>query len=69
MPLRIGQMVETIGRIVSVGRTSMKEEVELVTEDLHTGTRKLCTTGSFVMIALDADGQPTQVPVFPHSAD
>jgi len=68
LPIRIGQMVETIGRIVSVGRTSMKVEVELVTEDLHTGTRKLCTTGSFVMIALDADGQPTSVRPMPESA-
>ena len=68
LPIRIGQMVETIGRIVSVGRTSMKVEVELVTEDLQTGTRKLCTRGEFVMIALDADGHPTEVPRMPASA-
>ena len=65
LPIRIGQMVETIGRIVSVGRTSMKVEVELVTEDLHSGERKLCTKGTFVMIALDAEGQPTTVPALP----
>lgn len=69
LPIRIGQMVETIGRIVSVGRTSMKVEVELVTEDLQTGMRKLCTRGEFVMIALDADGQPTAVPRMPAAQD
>jgi acyl-CoA hydrolase len=67
LPIRVGQMVETIGRIVSVGRTSMHVEVELVTEDLHSGERKLCTKGTFVMIALGADGQPTAVLPMPHS--
>lgn len=65
LPIRVGQMVETIGRIVSVGRSSMKVEVELVTEDLHTGTRQLCTRGEFVMIALDESGHPTPVPPMP----
>lgn len=65
LPIRIGQMVETVGRIVEVGRSSMKVEVELIAEDLHTGERKLCTRGHFVMIALDADGHPTSVPSLP----
>jgi acyl-CoA hydrolase len=65
LPIRIGQMVETIGRIVEVGRSSMKVEVELIAEDLHSGERKLCTRGHFVMIALDADGHPIAVPPLP----
>jgi acyl-CoA hydrolase len=65
LPIRIGQMVETVGRIVEVGRSSMKVEVELIAEDLHTGERKLCTRGHFVMIALDTDGHPTSVPSLP----
>ena len=65
LPIRVGQMVETIGRVVRVGRSSMTVEVELVTEDLHSGERKLCTKGTFVMIALDAEGQPTTVAALP----
>ena len=65
LPIRIGQMVETIGRIVEVGRSSMKVEVELVAEDLHSGERKLCTRGHFVMIALDEEGHPIAVPPLP----
>ena len=65
LPIRIGQMVETIGRVVRVGRSSMTVEVELVTEDLHSGERKLCTKGTFVMIALGDDGHPTAVPALP----
>src|SRR5690606_1202301 len=65
LPIRIGQMVDTIGRIVEVGRSSMKVEVELIAEDLHSGERKLCTRGHFVMIALGDDGQPIAVPALP----
>ena len=61
LPIRQGQMVETIGRVVEVGRSSIRVEVELIAEDLATGERKLCTRGHFVMIALGADGKPTPV--------
>ncbi|WNH49020.1 MULTISPECIES: acyl-CoA thioesterase [Stenotrophomonas] len=65
LPISVGQMVETVGRIVEVGRSSMKVEVELIAEDLHTGERKLCTRGHFVMIALDENHHPTAVPALP----
>lgn len=62
LPIRQGQLVETIARVVGVGRTSMQVDVELVAEDLLSGERELCTQGRFVMIALDGDGRPTGVP-------
>ena len=62
LPIRQGQLVETIARIVDVGRTSMQVDVELVAEDLLSGERETCTRGRFVMIALDAVGAPTPVP-------
>ncbi|MGG6461129.1 acyl-CoA thioesterase [Solilutibacter silvestris] len=61
-PVRKGQLVETIARVVKVGRSSMHVDVELVAEDLLTGDRKLCTRGQFVMIALDELGRPVQAP-------
>ena len=68
LPIRIGEMVETVGRVVEVGRSSMTVQVELIAEDLHSGERKLCTRGHFVMVALDADGRPTSVPPLPPQA-
>lgn len=62
LPIRVGQMVETVARIVGVGRSSMQVEVELITEDLLTGDRRTCTRGSFTMIALDGDGRPVAEP-------
>jgi acyl-CoA hydrolase len=61
VPVRQGQLVELVARIVGVGRSSIRVEVELHTEDPHAGTRHLCTRGHFAMIALDASGRPAPV--------
>lgn len=64
-PIHKGDLVEVIARIVKVGRSSMHVDVEVITEDLLSGDRKLCTRGHFVMIALDPLGRPTQAPPLP----
>lgn len=61
VPVRQGQLVELIARVVETGRSSMRVEVELHTEDAKAGTRQLCTRGHFVMIALDEDRKPAVV--------
>jgi acyl-CoA hydrolase len=43
----------------------MQVEVEMTAEDPLTGDRRVCTTGRFVMIALDSNGSPTPVPALP----
>ncbi|MCD7098066.1 acyl-CoA thioesterase [Stenotrophomonas sp. MMGLT7] len=67
-PIHKGDLVETIARIVKVGRTSMHVDVEVITENLLTGTRLLCTRGHFVMVALDTQGKPTPAPPLPDAA-
>lgn len=61
VPVRQGQLVELIARVIDVGRSSIRVAVELFAEDPHAGTRSLCTRGHFVMVALDADGRPNGV--------
>ncbi len=58
-PVRQGELVEVIGRVLSRGRTSMLVETELFSEDLLTGKRRLCTVSRFVMVAVDGEGRPT----------
>lgn len=65
LPVRQGQLVETIARVVEVGRSSMQVEVEVIAEDLLSGERELCTRGRFTMIALDARGRPAEVAALP----
>lgn len=60
-PVKAGNLVELIGRIGHVGRTSMSVDIEMYAEDLLTGERNLCTTGRFVLVAVGEDDRPTQV--------
>ena len=68
-PIHKGDLVEVVARIDKVGRSSMHVDVEVITENLLNGERKLCTRGKFVMIALDPLGRPTEVPALPAAAD
>jgi acyl-CoA hydrolase len=61
VPVRQGQLAEVVGRVSRTARTSMTVEVELWAEDLLTGTRELCTKGSFVLVAVDQDGRPVPI--------
>lgn len=60
-PVKQGELVELIGRVTSQGRSSLRVAIEMHREDLLTGDRSLCTTGEFVMVAVDADGRPTSI--------
>lgn len=61
VPVRQGQLVELLARVVATGKTSITVEVKLYSEDLLTGERKLCTVGRFVLVAVDADGHKSAV--------
>jgi uncharacterized protein (TIGR00369 family) len=61
VPVRQGQLVELLARVVATGKTSLTVEVSLFSEDLLTGERKLCTQGRFVLVAVDANGQKSDV--------
>jgi uncharacterized protein (TIGR00369 family) len=60
-PIRQGNLVETIARVVAIGRTSITVEVELWRVLAESGERVLSTVGKFVMVAVDRDGKPTPV--------
>ena len=57
--IRQGELVELVATVESVGRTSMKVQVEAHREDPVSHTRELCTEGTFTMVAVDEDGRPT----------
>lgn len=63
VPVRQGQLVELLARVVATGRTSITVEVDMYSEDLLTGERKLGTHGRFVLVAVDAGGRA--VPIIP----
>lgn len=66
VPVRVGELVELVGRVTRTGHTSMSVDVELFAETLNSGERRLAAQGRFAMVAVDANGRP--VPVAPRRA-
>lgn len=62
VPIRVGDFVELVSSVESVGRTSLVVVVEVHRETPETGARELCTTGRFTMVAVDENGAPRAVP-------
>jgi len=61
-PVRHGEIVEVLARVVATGRTSMTVRVSMVSEELLSGERRLCGKGRFVFVAIDDAGNPIPVP-------
>ncbi|MDH4569228.1 acyl-CoA thioesterase [Pseudomonas sp. BN414] len=69
-PIPAGSIVELVGRVVKVGNTSLKVEVEVFVEDMYSATREKAITGVFSFVAIDDEKRPVQIlPAFPQSAD
>lgn len=61
-PVKVGDRLETISRVVYVGKTSLVVKIDAFAENPLSGKRKHCTTAFFNMVALDEDGSPTPIP-------
>ncbi len=60
-PVYAGQMLVLVGHVTYVGSTSMEVRVDTYTEDLD-GVRRVINRAYIVMVAIDDDGHPVQVP-------
>ncbi|BBT18500.1 acyl-CoA thioesterase [Metapseudomonas otitidis] len=65
-PIPAGSIVELIGRVVKVGNTSLKVEVEVFVEGMYEAGRERAISGAFSFVAIDDDKRP--VPVLPEAA-
>jgi len=66
-PIPAGSIVELIGRVVRVGNTSLKVDVEVHVESMCSDSRELAIKGTFSFVAVGDDNRP--VPVLPGHAD
>ena len=60
-PIPGGTLVELIGNVVHVGRTSLQVRVELYVEQMYAEGRLLAVTGSFTFVAVDDQRRPTPI--------
>ncbi|KGQ21229.1 acyl-CoA thioesterase [Thermus filiformis] len=58
-PVPLGAIVELLARVVEVGRTSVRVEVEMWVEPVREGAEPyLAARGGFVLVAVDEEGRP-----------
>lgn len=60
-PVPESSLVEFIGRVKSVGNTSLKVEVEVFSEEMYSEHRALCAVGVFTLVALGLDDKAIQI--------
>ena len=57
-----GELVYICGHLTYVGNSSMEVRIDSYVESVADGTRRLINTAFFVMVAVDDEGRPAQVP-------
>lgn len=56
-----GTLAEIIAKVIHVGNTSLKVEVNIFVEDMYQDLREHAIRGVFTFVAVDDDRKPTQV--------
>ena len=60
-PIPAGTIVELIGKVSSLGRTSLKVKVEIYIEEMYSYSREKAVSGEFTFVAIDEDKNPIKV--------
>jgi len=61
-PIKMGDMVELVAKVIWVGRSSMVTKVTVYGENLKTGKKQLTNEAYFTFVAVDDNERPTEVP-------
>lgn len=56
-----GTIIELVGKVVDVGRTSLKVHIEIYVEQMYEDHRELAITGTFTFVAIDEQKRPVPV--------
>lgn len=60
-PIPAGTIVELVGRVSQIGRTSLKVQVEIYIEEMYSLSREKAVKGEFTFVALDENKTPIKV--------
>ncbi|HUQ89629.1 MAG TPA: acyl-CoA thioesterase [Vicinamibacterales bacterium] len=61
-PIRVGDLIILKSRVTCVFKTSLEVEVEVFSETIETGERKLTSKAYLTFVSLNKNGKPTEVP-------
>jgi acyl-CoA hydrolase len=59
--IQSGTLIELIGRVESVGTSSIKVRVELYVEQMYSEVRELAVSGVITLVAIDENKQPVRI--------
>ena len=60
-PVKVGDIVEIMGKITKVGNTSIEVELMVQATTMETGKKKLVTEGNIKYVKIDNSGKPTPI--------
>lgn len=60
-PIPAGTIIELVGKVSYLGRTSLKVKVEIYIEEMYSYSREKAVNGEFTFVAIDKDKKPIKV--------
>ncbi|AFL85225.1 acyl-CoA hydrolase [Belliella baltica DSM 15883] len=60
-PIPEGTFVELVGRVTSIGNTSLKVHVEIYVEEMYDDKREKAVSGVFTFVAVDQNKKPISI--------
>ena len=61
VPIPAGTIIELVGRVIYIGRTSLKVSVEIFVEQMYAEVRYRAIHGEFTFVAVDEKKKPTPI--------
>ena len=63
MPIPAGTIIELIGRVSYIGKTSLKIKVDVWIEEMYTTKRDKAISGEFTFVAIDDNKKPVKLAI------
>jgi acyl-CoA hydrolase len=63
MPIPAGTIVELVGRVSYIGKTSLKIKVDVWIEEMYTDKREKAISGEFTFVAIDDNKKPVKLAI------
>jgi acyl-CoA hydrolase len=60
-PIPSGTIIELVGRVIHVGHTSLKVQVDIYIEEMYREHRKKAISGTFTLVAIDDHKKPVKI--------
>ncbi len=60
-PIPSGTLIELVGKVIRVGRTSIQVKVDLFVEEMYEESREKAVSGIFTMVCVDENKKPKAI--------